>query len=259
MTPDSDCNTPCSGNQTGICGGQNRLSLYYWTGDPLYTWEYPTGADAGEYVFLIGGVCIPLMTMQAITGKVVFVEKWGTGPPNSTGTYELDLTEINNFTAAWRPLHVKTDVFCSAGIVLPDKVGRMMNVGGWSAPSTFGMRLYWPDGSPGVWGTNDWQENVNELSLQQGRWYPGIVQMANGSILVVGGEQGSNGAPVPTMEIVPSTGTPPLYCDYLEETDPNNLYPFLTVLPGGGIFIAYYNQVSFETNGRQVAIIRLTI
>jgi hypothetical protein len=30
--------------------------------------------------------------------------------------------------------------------------------------------------------------------------------------------------------------------DYLQRTDPYNLYPFLTVLPSGGIGIFYYNE-----------------
>src|SRR2546429_5929615 len=39
--------------------------------------------------------------------------------------------------------------------------------------------------------------------LVKGRWYPTAMIMANGSILVVGGEEGSNGAPVPSLEILP--------------------------------------------------------
>jgi hypothetical protein len=192
---------------------------------------------------LIGGVVVPLLVTHGVNGKVTFLEKWGTGPPNSTGAYELDLAEINDFTAAWRPMHVLTDVFCSAGLVLPDKVGRQINVGGWSDDSTYGIRLYWPDGSPGVWGTNDWQEDVTELYLQVGRWYPSAMVMANGSILIVGGENGSNGPPQPSLEILPNpVGGAYITCDYLQRTDPYNLYPFLAVLPTGGILIAYYNE-----------------
>jgi hypothetical protein len=98
--------------------------------------------------------------------KVSFLEKGGTGFPNSTGAYELDLSLTNDFSLAWRAMHVKTDVFCSGSIILPDLGARQINVGGWSLSSTFGVRLYTPDGSPGVNGTNDWEENVNELSLQ---------------------------------------------------------------------------------------------
>lgn len=68
--------------------------------------------------------------------------------------------------------------------------------------------------------------------------------MANGSILVVGGDAGSNGAAVPSLEIMPKPAgvTAPQYYDYLARTDPYNLYPFLAVLPSGDVFIAYYNE-----------------
>src|SRR5262249_19772389 len=53
---------------------------------------------------------------------------------------------------------------------------------------------------------------------------------------------GSNDAAVPTLEILPFNGSPPLYMDWLARTHPNNLYPFMCVLPGGGIFVAYWNE-----------------
>lgn len=148
---------------------------------------------------------------------------------------------------------LKTDVFCSAGLILPDRAGRQLNIGGWSGESTYGIRLYWPDGQPGVASVNQWQENYQEVALQAGRWYPSAMVMTNGSILVVGGETGSNGPPVPSIELLPSTGTAPIYMDWLQDTDPNNLYPFLSVLPSGGILVVYWNQarvldpVTFET------------
>ena len=36
------------------------------------------------------------------------------------------------------------------------------------------------------------------------RRYPGSMVMANGSVLVVGGEGGSNGIPIPTLETLPT-------------------------------------------------------
>jgi len=63
-------------------------------------------------------------------------------------------------------MHVQSDVFCSGSVVLPDKAGRVLNVGGWSLDSTFGIRLYTPSGSPGVNGTTDWEENGQTLRLQ---------------------------------------------------------------------------------------------
>lgn len=93
---------------------------------------------------------------------------------NSTGAYELDLTLVDDFSAAWRTMHIQSDVFCSASITLPDKAGRQLNVGGWSLQSTQGVRLYLPDGSAGVNGTNDWEENFDEIHLQRQRWYPSV-------------------------------------------------------------------------------------
>ncbi|KAG9312685.1 hypothetical protein JVU11DRAFT_7102 [Chiua virens] len=245
---------PALGTPIHLCGGSDRLTTYYWTGTPLHVWNTP--ANTGYYELLIGGLVVPLIATVGINNKVSFVEKWGTSEfTNSTGAYELDLSLVDNYLLAWREMHVKTDVFCSASIILPDKGARQINLGGWSLTSTYGVRLYYPDGSPGVNGTHDWEENVNELSLQRGRWYPTAMMMPNGSILVVGGETGSNGPPQPSLEILPK---PPgndttITLDYLQRTDPNNLYPFLLVLPSGRIFIGYYNEarildpVTFDT------------
>jgi len=166
----------------------------------------------------------------------------------------LDLSEIGNFTAAWRALTgLQTDVFCSAGLILPDKAGRQLTIGGWFGESNFGVRLFTPDGSAGVPGTSKWEEDPGALSLQLPRWYPSALTMANGSLLIVGGEVASNAAEQPTLEILPATGVPDpntisgysnttVYLDFLDRTAPFNLYPFICVLPTGGIFIAYYNE-----------------
>jgi hypothetical protein len=235
--PEAECNIPCAGNGSAICGGLGRLSTYFWTGTPFYSWDFPQDYRAGKYEFFVDGVNIPLITQETITGKVTFVSKYGTGPGNETGAYELDVT-----TKTFRALHLKTDVFCAAGVTLPDKAGRQLNIGGWSGDSTYGTRLYWPDGAPGVPGTHDFQENVNVLKLQAGRWYPSAMIMSNGSVMVIGGSIGSNDAATPSIEILPYTGTKPLYMDWLDRTHPNNLYPFLAVLPSGGIFVQYWNE-----------------
>lgn len=120
-----------------------------------------------HHQYLIGGVVVPLVVTLGTNNKIAMVEKFGTSEfGNSTGAYELDLTLVDQYPLAWREMHVKSDVFCSASIVLPDKGARQLNVGGWSLDSTKGVRLYWPDGSSGVNGTNDWQENFEELHLQ---------------------------------------------------------------------------------------------
>jgi hypothetical protein len=64
----------------------SRLSYYTWNGTPLNVWHTPTGSAAGSYEFPIGGVAVPLITTTGINNKVVFMEKSGTGAPNTTGT-----------------------------------------------------------------------------------------------------------------------------------------------------------------------------
>ncbi|KAL8738032.1 MAG: hypothetical protein Q9190_008054 [Brigantiaea leucoxantha] len=60
-------------------------------------------------------------------------------------------------------------------------------------------------------------------------------------MIVMGGQDGSNGNPVPSMELLPQVG-PVVNLDFLQRTDPNNLYPFLSVMPSGNIFVGYYNE-----------------
>lgn len=109
---------------------------------------------------------VPLLVTLGVNNKVTFLEKFGTGFPNSTGAYELDLSLANDFSHAWREMHVKSDVFCSGSIILPDKRARQINVGGWSLQSTYGIRIFTPDGAPGVNSTNDWEENPDGFQLQ---------------------------------------------------------------------------------------------
>ncbi|KAL2271185.1 hypothetical protein VTJ83DRAFT_556 [Remersonia thermophila] len=229
FTPEEDCAVPCAGNASAICGGLSRMTTYFWKGTPLYQWDFPQDWRAGQYEFFVDGVTIPLITQETIEGKVSFISKAGTGPGNETGAYELDVT-----SKTFRELHLKTDVFCAAGVTLPDKVGRQLNVGGWSGDSTYGTRLYWPG--------HDWEENVHALSLQAGRWYPTAMILSNGSVMVIGGSIGSNDAATPSIEVLPYTGQAPLYMDWLDRTHPNNLYPFLAILPSGGIFVQYWNE-----------------
>lgn len=256
IVADSQCNSVCSGNGSYLCGSGNLLTYYAWEGpEPLYTFGFPTGNTAGEYSLLIGGVVVPLITTQGVNGKAQFIEKYGSGEPNGTGAYELDLTEINDWSLAWRTMTgLDTDVFCSAGLTLPDKAGRILTVGGWAGQSNFGVRMYTPDGSAGVFGKNEWQEDPGVLSLQVPRWYPSAMVMANGSIMVIGGEIGSNDAQQPTLELLPATGVPDtatisgysnttVYLPFLDRTAPFNLYPFVCVVPSG-IFVAYYNEAS---------------
>ena len=127
---------------------------------------------ADGHQFFIGGLVVPLIATVGINNKVTFLEKQPSPFTNSTGAYELDISLADNFLLAWRTMHVKSNVFCSGSIILPDKGARQINVGGWSGASAQGVRIYYPDGHPGVNGTHDWEENYTELALQVCRAFP---------------------------------------------------------------------------------------
>ncbi|KAK5626387.1 hypothetical protein RRF57_002102 [Xylaria bambusicola] len=243
--PESDCTVPCPGDPNHLCGGGNRISYYQWTGETLTTWSYAQGAAAGRYDFIMSAPLLPLISTVSINEKVVFVEKHGTQVyDNSSGSFEFDPTLAPQYGTAFRELQLKTDVFCSASLVLPDKAGRHINIGGWSAESLYGVRLFTPEPGLGKNGTNDWEEDVNKLKLFDARWYPTALTLSNGSILIMGGEDGSDGPVVPTCEILPRPAgvTNSTYLDYIQNVEKINSYPFLAILPSGNIFFAQYNE-----------------
>ena len=63
----------------------------------------------------------------------------------------------------------------------------------------------------------------------------------------MGGEIGPNAPANPTLEILPRIpgGDTQVFLDFLGRTDPNNLYPFLYVLPSGLIFVGMLIVPSF--------------
>jgi hypothetical protein len=66
--------------------------------------------------------------------------------------------------------------------------------------------------------------------------------MSNGSVIVVGGINGAGGAANPTLEVLPRTpgGSTVVTFDWLAPTYPNNLYPFLHILPSGRLFVGEF-------------------
>ena len=228
--PETEYSSTYTGNISEICGDTLYISYYEWT-------------EAGEYQYIPDIPIVELISPPGVNGKVAFVAKFGTSETaGSTGAYELDLFYQDQPELASRTMHVKLDAFCSALFTLPDKGGRQINVGGWNYDCVWGIRTYWPDGSPGVPRNNDWDENYDEIHLLAARWYPTAMMMTNGSILVIGGEQGPNGASSSSLELLPFTGGGLVNFDWLNRTDPPNLYPFLRVLTSDEIFIGYYNE-----------------
>ena len=63
--------------------------------------------------------------------------------------------------------------------------------------------------------------------------------MSNGSVLVMGGVNGAGGAASASVEILPRIpgGDTRVFLDWLDRTNPNNLYPFVHILSSGSIFV----------------------
>ena len=99
-----------------------------------------------------------------------------------------------------------------------------------------------------AWRTYRITCTLSEFVIQGGRWYPTALVLSNGSVLVMGGETGANAPANPTLEILPRIpgGSTLLYLDWLERTDPNNLYPFLHVLPSGRIFVGELETIDLS-------------
>ncbi|KAE8446083.1 hypothetical protein EG329_012591 [Mollisiaceae sp. DMI_Dod_QoI] len=248
------CNLLCKGNSSEFCGGHMALDVYkFQSSVPLLPFDAAVSPSSSKVSSTSRTSSRSTSSTAHWSSSSTLKSSSASSEPYGTGAYELDLTQIGNFSAAWRTMTgMQTDVFCSAGLTLPDKAGRQITIGGWAGASNFGVRLYWPDGSDGVPETNEWEEDPDVLSLQVPRWYASAMIMANGSMLIVGGEIGSNAAQQPTLEILPATGVPDsttvsgysnttVYLDFLDRTAPFNLYPFICVVPSG-IFIAYYNE-----------------
>jgi hypothetical protein len=201
--------------------------------------------NLGRYDFFVSGYAVPVISTVAINNKVYFLDK-KYDPGNTTGAYELDpsLVGAGPWENAWRSLNVQDEIFCSASLILPDKAGRILDIGGWSDSALYGVRLLTPSGGPGVPGTTNWEEDLNVSQLQRPRWYPTALTMANGSVLIMGGEDTNSGNEQPNLEILPRIpgGDTTVYLDFLAQTYPFNLYPFLFVLPSRNIFVVYYNQ-----------------
>ncbi|KAH9051965.1 hypothetical protein EDB87DRAFT_1582003 [Lactarius vividus] len=80
--------------------------------------------------------------------------------------FRLSLRVLSEPELRGMEMHVQTDMFYSAAVILPDKAGRILNVGGWMQSSSHSLRLYTPDGSAGVNGTNDREEDPGNFQLQ---------------------------------------------------------------------------------------------
>ncbi|KAI8846252.1 glyoxal oxidase N-terminus-domain-containing protein [Chytridium lagenaria] len=205
-----------------------------------------------------GAVAIHIALMKG-TSKVAMLQRWdylgtnATLPGSNTPAWS---TEYDYTTDAFRPLRLRSNVFCGGGMLLPS--GKLMVLGGAENFTELGglldgmksIRLLSPSGSAGKFGSQDWVDDPSnrKISLASKRWYPSVATLPDGRLLVIGGTIVAVAFTSPpnntgTMEIIPpireyanpEDALIPL--QFLWDTLPANLYPTTAVLPSGRIFI----------------------
>ncbi|KAK4270377.1 hypothetical protein QN277_023416 [Acacia crassicarpa] len=125
-----------------------------------------------------------------------------------------------------RPLMILTDTWCSSGQFLPD--GTLLQAGG-DLDGFKKIRKFEPC-EPNR--SCDWVE-LNDVELTEGRWYASSQILPDGSVIIVGG-RGAN-----TVEYYPPRNGAvsfPFLAD-VEDTQMDNLYPYVHLLPNGHLFI----------------------
>ncbi|CAB4473854.1 galactose oxidase [Rhizophagus irregularis] len=182
--------------------------------------------------------------------KVVFIDKLEEnalkrpdGAAAISSEYDLDTNEV-------KPLGIYTNTFCSAGSWLGN--GTLVEVGGDVGGDNYRigiqtLRLY--DTAVG-----DWVEL--EGIVPSNRWYPAMLTLPNGNVMVLGGSTAGTGKSKPEinnptyMIYPPPSGTlvdVPL--DFLTTTLPYNLYPMVHIIPnadGKTLLFMFANQMGIS-------------
>ncbi|KAK9920569.1 hypothetical protein M0R45_029122 [Rubus argutus] len=142
-----------------------------------------------------------------------------------------------------RPLMVLTDTWCSSGQFLPD--GTLLQTGG-DLDGFKKIRKFEPCEAS---GSCDWVE-LDDVELTDGRWYATNQILPDGSVIIVGGRAAN------TVEYYPPRkGVVELkFLADVEDTQMDNLYPYVHLLPNGHLFIFANNKaVLYNHEANKVA------
>eukprot|EP00270_Netrium_digitus_P005145 TRINITY_DN16704_c0_g1_i1.p1 TRINITY_DN16704_c0_g1~~TRINITY_DN16704_c0_g1_i1.p1 ORF type:complete len:650 (-),score=136.04 TRINITY_DN16704_c0_g1_i1:184-2055(-) len=162
-----------------------------------------------------------------------------------------------------QPLDTISNVFCSAGTT--DSNGTMWSIGGAASPGAGSnlqfqgvdhVRLFTPC-------TSEYDYSCGftlSESLKVGSWYPAVINLADGRILVVGGANCTGAIAYnsvkynnPTYEYLPRTDGDLLYpLELLNKNVMYNLYPHVHLLPNGLVFIFAQDWVLLNTSTNSV-------
>ncbi|CAB4380374.1 unnamed protein product [Rhizophagus irregularis] len=165
--------------------------------------------------------------------KVVFVDKLENNALKRPDGISALSSEYDLDTNTAKPLGIYTNTFCSSGSWLGN--GTLVEAGGDKGDANYRsgiqtLRLYDPS-------VGDWVEL--EGIVPSNRWYPAMVTLPNGNVMILGGSTaatGLNRAEIdnPTYTIFPPPNGGPLTdtaFPFLSSLLPYNLYPMLHVIP----------------------------
>ncbi|KAG0095554.1 hypothetical protein BGZ93_005728 [Podila epicladia] len=217
-----------------------------------------TSQHLGQWDLLgFSGVSAMHATLIPNTNKIVFLEKveksnhafFNVKDPRSMAwSVEFDIEE-----STFRPLHTKTNMFCSAGGYRPD--GTIVSLGGAEPQSNIvegWNSLRFLSACNSTHSKCDW-DTRDDMVLKAGRWYPSVEALADGRLFIFGGatrgaSMNSEEISVPSWELYPPLPTNPTHFPFLDETLPYNLYPMAHLLPDGNLFIfANKKAILFST------------
>ncbi|KAI8603437.1 glyoxal oxidase N-terminus-domain-containing protein, partial [Dissophora ornata] len=204
----------------------------------------------------VSGVSAMHGTLIPNTNKMVFLEKVEKGShaylPEDRKKYSWSV-EYDIAEATFRPLHTKTNFFCSAGGYRPD--GTIVSLGGAEAQGVVEEgwnSLRFLSACNATESKCDWDIR-SEISLTAGRWYPTVETLADGRLFIIGGanrgaSENSEEISVSSWELYPPLPSNPTHFPFLLETLPYNLYPMVNLMPDGNLFIfANTRAIIFST------------
>ncbi|GBB84716.1 hypothetical protein RclHR1_01130011 [Rhizophagus clarus] len=183
--------------------------------------------------------------------KVVFIDKVEQNQLKRPDGVSAISSEYDLDTNTAKPLGIYTNTFCSAGSWLGN--GTLVEVGGdvvngnayRSGVQT--LRLY-------DTGVGDWVEL--EGIVPSNRWYPAMLTLPNGNVMVVGGSTAGAGKNKPEINNPTYMIYPPpsgklvdVPLDLLTTALPYNLYPIVHVIPnseGKTLLFMFANQMGIQ-------------
>jgi hypothetical protein len=238
--------------------GGGNLELVARVGDGLFHYWRSPDSDTWVGPFLIvdpappdpqaaGASSIPynppIVAIHAAVARTGKLAIWGNADFDASAGIEavLDLASgVSSFPAEHHHL------FCSGHASLPD--GRIVIMGGHMEGVT-GVHVFHPE--------DDYWEHVTDMLA--GRWYPTCTALPSGQVLTMSGTMGSGGpvspsAPVnntlqlfdPETGLQPNIPLPTPFSGFFPAEFPTiDLYPFVFVLPDGGLLVHSRNVSRF--------------